>query len=112
MAAIWLTQVARGELELKDYASLCGQLEKDASEDQQAHSSRQAARAAGDKHSGEVVKLVLEAQDLQGEIRSLEERFAKQLMANTNLQRSFSIMMLSGSCQRALSHMVSTHLGL
>jgi len=52
MAAIWLTQVARGELELKDYASLCGQLEKDASEDQQAHSSRQAARAAGDKQQG------------------------------------------------------------
>merc|ERR1711959_437076 len=52
MAAIWLTQVARGELELKDYASLCGQLEKDTSEDQQAHSSRQAARAAGDKQQG------------------------------------------------------------
>merc|ERR1711981_888037 len=34
------------------YASLCGQLEKDASEDQQAHSSRQAARAAGDKQQG------------------------------------------------------------
>ena len=64
-------------------------------------------RAAGDKHSGEVVQLVIEAEDLQKDIRSLESRLAKQLIVTTDQQRTFSVRMLLGSCQRALVHLVS-----
>merc|ERR1712093_35495 len=54
MAAVWLDEVARGSMRLGEYASLCGQLERDAMADEdasvdRAHSDREVASAAGEK---------------------------------------------------------------